>query len=385
MGMSMKKEYSTVSNVIEEMTTYFSKLNNEHQEKLQNYKAKLFEINIKLDELVKTQNVYSLNVDYRRNIFSPINFEPEESEKEAEIRNQISSLQAQRDKYEYAISEESIYIKSIDKRIKNLNDSKNALSSIMKELDKQRELVHQKDVIIEADKLKEQKRQLELKTNDLKDEEKVKKHLENILMISNYDDTYLSTMLDKKIRNVIEENNLKLDNAKGYIYGTPGRSKVILDEITASQKNMLQVIGNQLDKMNYDFDDELPIKDMLKDFIDEEKAKHRNINYDYSMDGAIHTPYYTRYITLNTLLNIFFDNIYKHSKASDISFKVREEENTLFFEIKDNGIGIPEDYLEKTQWYSGIKRAKELLFMISGKLEIKNDNGTIVKFSFKYE
>ena len=64
----MKKEYSTVLNVIEEMMTYFSKLNNEHETKLQEYKAKLFEINIKLDELVKTQNVYSLNVDYRKNI-----------------------------------------------------------------------------------------------------------------------------------------------------------------------------------------------------------------------------------------------------------------------------------------------------------------------------
>ena len=74
----MKKEYSTVLNVIEEMMTYFSKLNNEHETTLQEYKAKLFEINIKLDELIKTQNVYSLNVDYRKNIFSPIVFEPEE-------------------------------------------------------------------------------------------------------------------------------------------------------------------------------------------------------------------------------------------------------------------------------------------------------------------
>ena len=83
----MKEEYSTVLNVIDEMTTYFSKLNNEHESKLQEYKAKLFEINIKLDELVKTQNVYSLNVDYRKNIFSPIDFEPKETEKESEIRN----------------------------------------------------------------------------------------------------------------------------------------------------------------------------------------------------------------------------------------------------------------------------------------------------------
>ena len=68
-----------------------------------------------------------------------------------------------------------------------------------------------------------------------------------------------------------------------------------------------------------------------------------------------------------------------------ISFKADEEDDILYFEIRDNGIGIPDNYLEKTEWYSGIKRAKELLFMISGKLDIKNDNGTIVRFSFNHE
>ena len=381
----MKKEYSTVLNVIEEMMTYFSKLNNEHETKLQEYKAKLFETNIKLDELVKTQNVYSLNVDYRKNVFSPIVFEPEETEKEAEIRNEINSLQALQNKYEYGISEESIYIKSIVKRLKNLNEAKNSLSSIMRELDNQKETNRKKDLIIEADKAREQKRLSDEKTNELKDEIKVRSHLENILMLSTYDDTLLSTLLDKKVKTVIEENNKKIENAKGYIYGTPGRSKVLLDEVTNSQKSLIQSINSQLNKMNYEFDDEMPIEKMLKEYIEKEMGKHTNIKYTYSIDGVETTPDYIRYIVLNSLLNIFFENIYKHSKASMISFKADEEDDILYFEIRDNGIGIPDNYLEKTEWYSGIKRAKELLFMISGKLDIKNDNGTIVRFSFNHE
>ena len=381
----MKKEYSTVLNVIEEMMTYFSKLNNEHETKLQEYKAKLFETNIKLDELVKTQNVYSLNVDYRKNVFSPIVFEPEETEKEAEIRNEINSLQALQNKYEYGISEESIYIKSIVKRLKNLNEAKNSLSSIMRELDNQKETNRKKDLIIEADKAREQKRLNDEKTNELKDEIKVRSHLENILMLSTYDDTLLSTLLDKKVKTVIEENNKKIENAKGYIYGTPGRSKVLLDEVTNSQKSLIQSINSQLNKMNYEFDDEMPIEKMLKEYIEKEMGKHTNIKYTYSIDGVETTPDYIRYVVLNSLLNIFFENIYKHSKASMISFKADEEDDILYFEIRDNGIGIPDNYLEKTEWYSGIKRAKELLFMISGKLDIKNDNGTIVRFSFNHE
>ena len=49
--------------------------------------------------------------------------------------------------------------------------------------------------------------------------------------------------------------------------------------------------------------------------IEKEKGKHTNIKYVYSIDGVSTTPDYIRYVVLNSLLNIFFENIYKHSKA----------------------------------------------------------------------
>ena len=72
----MNQNYSNITETIDEMITYFSRLFTEHDTTLQEYKAKLFEINVKLDELSRTQNVYALNTDYRKSVFSPIALEP---------------------------------------------------------------------------------------------------------------------------------------------------------------------------------------------------------------------------------------------------------------------------------------------------------------------
>ena len=127
----MKNKYGVITETIDEMVTYFSRLYSEHDTNLQHYKAKLFEINVRLDELSRTRNVYALNTDYRKSVFSPISMEPEENEKEREIKKEMDSLQTERDSYEYKINEESIYLKGIDKRLKNLSASKTELTSLV--------------------------------------------------------------------------------------------------------------------------------------------------------------------------------------------------------------------------------------------------------------
>ena len=380
----MNQNYSNITETIDEMITYFSRLFTEHDTTLQEYKAKLFEINVKLDELSRTQNVYSLNTDYRKSVFSPIALEPEENEKEKEIKNEIDNLTSNREKYEYGISEESIYLKSIDKRIKKLNKAKASLSKMMLEFGEKEEQIRIKDKVIEEDIKKESQRQEKL-NSDLQNEEKLKEHLRNILMIDTYDDTYHSTVLDKRIKSVINDNNHKLDNVRGYIYSSPGRSKVLVDEITSTHKNMMLVIDDQLNRLNYNFDDKKALKEMLKEYLNAFKEKNKDIELDYHIGEIIHKPNYVRYITLNKLLNIFFDNIHKHSKATKVKFEAYEEGGELYFEIKDNGIGLPKDYLTKSDWYSGLHRAEELLFLLNGSYNITNNEGTQIEFSFKYE
>ena len=378
----MRKNYTNISDTIDEMLTYFSRLYSEHDTKLQESKEKLFEVNVRLDELSRTRNVYSLNTDYRKSVFSPIPIQVEETEKEKELLAEIKKLSSERDDYEYSINEETIYLKSIDKRLKNLKQAKSSLSNMMLEFGKQEDLIRQKDLTIKEDQKKEKERE-ENKT--LEDAEKLKKHLDNILMLEAYDDTYHSTILDKKVKKVIQDNNHKLDNVRGYIYSSPGRSKVIVDDIAGSHKNMIMVIDDQLNKLNYNFDDTIHVKEMLSNYIKLFAEKHSNINVDYHLGTFLHDPSYARYLALNKLLNIFFDNIVKHSKAKNIKFEAEEKNHNIYIRINDDGVGIPTNYMAASEWHSGLHRANEILFMLGGKYKIYNDKGTNIEFSFKYE
>lgn len=52
--------------------------------------------------------------------------------------------------------------------------------------------------------------------------------------------------------------------------------------------------------------------------------------------------------------------------------------------IDDNGVGIKENYLNESPWYSGIHKAQEILYLLGGKLDISEgeEAGTHVAFSF---
>ena len=380
----MKNKYDVITETIDEMVTYFSRLYSEHDTNLHGYKAKLFEINVRLDELSRTQNVYALNTDYRKSVFSPISLQPEENEREREIRKEIEKLQADRDKFEYKVNEETIYLKGIDKRLKNLNSSKTELSTLMMDYGRKEEEIRQKDKEIKEQTEKEIKLKDENKHTQI-EEANLKKHLKNILMLSTFDDTYYSTVLDKRIKKVLVENNKKLENVRGYIYSSPGRSKVLLDELSASQKNMTLIIDDQLDRLNYNFDDEQPLKDMLKDYIEDMQDKHPDIPIESKIDTGMNKPGFDRYVVLKKLLNVFFDNIYKHSKAKKIEFSANENDNLFTFELYDNGIGLKDDYMKGKEWYTGINRAKELIFIVNGTLKIDGSKGTRITFTFKNE
>ena len=60
--MSKTKSIKNIREANEEMLRYFNALYSEHLAELQSAKSRLFEINVKLDELVKTKNIYSLIV-----------------------------------------------------------------------------------------------------------------------------------------------------------------------------------------------------------------------------------------------------------------------------------------------------------------------------------
>ena len=384
----MEDYFSGINETLEEMTSYFSKLYSEHDATLKEYKAKLFEVNVKLDELTRTQNVYSLNTDYRKNVFSPIEMIPEESKREADIKNEIRTLKSQRDEYEYSINEETIYLKSIDKRIQKLNSSKISIGKLVLDFDRKESRIKEKE---EAEKKaierqrEELERKIESESKNSIDKSELKKHLNKILMLESFDNTYYSTVLDKRIKNTINKNSRELEEEINSLSIDPGHSKGIIKDTISSQNSLVNIIEEQLSKMNNSIDEKTGIKNALSDYVFELREKNPSINFDLNVGSISHKPNYIRYYSIFRLLDIFVDNAIKHSNCSNIKITFEEDDDRYILTIKDDGDGLPSDYLTGSEWYSGINRAKEIVFLLSGEISIEDDYGTEVEIEFDYE
>ena len=228
--MSNIKDIRSIMEANDEMLTYFNALYSEHLSELQSSKSRLFEINVKLDELVKTKSIYSLNSDYRKNLFSPINVEANENEKETEIRREIKTLTDERNALEDKIDQENQNIKAIETRLSKLSKAKQSIGSIRGYLG-----LSEIDIIPDSTEPEEQ-----ITKESIPDSRK--KHGKNILMMSTFDKTYTSTVLDKRIRAELSSNNHKLEVVREIIRTDPNRAKVTVDEVIINSKNMMLIL-----------------------------------------------------------------------------------------------------------------------------------------------
>ena len=141
-----------------------------------------------------------------------------------------------------------------------------------------------------------------------------------------------------------------------------------------------------LEKLDYNIDSSKPIGKIIDDFIMTNRDEHPEFIIDTELDIPDYDVNLYPVFSLNLvkLLNIFFSNIYKHSNANNIVFKVSLTSNRCDVTITDNGMGISDTYLVDSPWYSSLHRAHELIYLLEGKLDIKGDlmGGTTVRFSF---
>jgi two-component system sensor histidine kinase DegS len=116
----------------------------------------------------------------------------------------------------------------------------------------------------------------------------------------------------------------------------------------------------------------------------------RERNPEITIDASVECPDYNLKlhpvftINLIKLLNIFFDNAFRHANATKIIFKLYLTPNIVEITISDNGIGISPDYMEKSPWYSSLHKAFEIIYMLGGQLSVNGVpfEGTNVRFSF---
>ena len=99
-------------------------------------------------------------------------------------------------------------------------------------------------------------------------------------------------------------------------------------------------------------------------------------NY-FALDGKIE-------LIIFRMLQEFFTNTIKHSKATKLSVVVDYSENELHIEAEDNGIGFEESEVETIKGI-GLTNIKNRAILIGAKAEITSIKGKGTKFSLTYK
>jgi len=101
-------------------------------------------------------------------------------------------------------------------------------------------------------------------------------------------------------------------------------------------------------------------------------------NVHLSLDQAIPCGLIVNEIVTNSLKYAF-----KDIKNPEIFVKIHENEETIQLIIGDNGIGLPEDYLEHASETLGVQLIEALIDQIDGEMKIENKAGTKYLLTFR--
>lgn len=201
-----------------------------------------------------------------------------------------------------------------------------------------------------------------------------------------FDKAFLSTLLERNLKNNILSMTNKLELLT-YLLGTDiSRAKLTLREIIANSKDLSSSVDDISERLNRNIDSGNSLWTQVDDFIMFKREK----NPEYLIEANVECSDYELKIhpvfVINTLklMDIFFDNIFKHSNANNINFKLEITPNAIECEISDNGTGISDNYLSTSPWYSSLHKAHEIIYLLDGTLNISGDitMGTCVRFGF---
>lgn len=365
--------FNTIQNSNKEMLEYFNKLFLDNLEKIQELKTRIFEIDIKIEELEKTRNIYAFKSSSRKSVFTPTISDDVENEKSRIIDNQISDLKSVRESLSFNISDLEYTLKTIKSKLKLLNDAENAIKAVGEKIAP--ELL---DTISEKE------------ASDFEfiqePEEPSHNHGYNILMLDAFDKSFYATLIDRNLKNNIVNMDHKLDMLSYLLSTDVNRARLTIQELTQCSKKLLDSVEDINSHLDYRLDSQQPIWNILDTFVMNQRDKHPEFIIDADIECTdyelnVH-PVFT--INLIRLLNIFFDNIYKHSKGNSVTLRLCLSKNKVDVSLCDNGIGISSDYLAQSPWYSSLHKAHEILYLLEGNLSIGEnpEKGTLIRFSF---
>lgn len=366
-----KEKYQKIKSANQTMLDYFNKAFLAQLEDIQNLKTQIFEIDIKIDELDKTKDIYAFKTNSRKSVFSPVTNDGVDTERNKIIQEQIKDLQSVKETLTLKLRSMELQLNKLRQYLEALNDAEDALSSF--------EPRFTTDDPDHTDNYG-----FTFLQDDAKED--ISAHGYNILMLDAYDRALTQTILDKNIRTGLESMESKLDMIN-YLIGTDvGRAKLTIQEILHNTKQLIHNVDDMSDNLNRFSNSNKALKEQLEIYLNEFKQKNPKLDITASVEtpdaGISYHPVFN--INFMRLIQIFFDNIAAHADASKVTLQASLMPNTLEVILKDDGVGIKENFMTDSPWYSSLHKAKEILYMLCGRLDISGDaiSGTTVKFSF---
>lgn len=386
MSTPYSEDLQIIQDANTEMLAFFKKQHISNLELIQSLKTELFELDIKLEEVTKTRNIYVSFVDESRNIFSPIQAEDiHENDKSHQLEVQLHDLQGVRTALVQRIKHIENQLKQIEERIQVLEQSEQRIAHLKQELTNDQ--LAKEEANNEA-YLKEEG--FHLITDEdgsvIPDESLNINHNLNLLMLREYEHTTLANQLETSLKDSIVKNTNKLEVLKWMLTTDVDRAKLIVKELYDNNRNELTTIDDFLSVLKHKFDSHKPIWVLLDEFVMNYRDAHPECVIEANVDSDNYEMNIHPIITTSLLeiLTELFDNIFLHSNANHITLRLCISSRVIDVFLNDNGVGISNQYYTESKWYSGLHKVHETIHLLDGKISITGDllSGTNIRFSF---
>lgn len=170
----------------------------------------------------------------------------------------------------------------------------------------------------------------------------------------------------------------KLELSSQYIDKDVIQAKLEIASVTKSMREVIQEIRNIIfDLRPMSFDD-LGLKDSLENLLDTVR-----INSQMEIRKEIQNITCTDEGILMGIFRIVQEccsNAARYSEGTKLSVILKEEENQIFLEIEDNGVGFDIEEMEGKEKHFGLSIIKERVSILSGKIEIFSEKGKGTKY-----
>ncbi len=366
-----KENLDIIKQSNEQMLSYFQSVYITKLEAFQSLKTENFEIEVKIEELEKTKRLYSYKANDSKSIFSPLSPSPtSENEKSRVIDSQLHDLYGAKAALSARIATLEQELSSIQEKLALLNKAAIAIGTLTME----QITAYQEEPPAEDNSAFNE------------EEEAMTNHGYNILMLKEFQNSQMAHMLSHFIKDPLTNNQNKQEVLGWLLNSDVERCRVTLSEIQNNTTDMLKCIDDLIQNLQHPIDMKQPVWMTLDDFITKYRDEHPECVIEADVDCPepdISIPPIIM-ITFMQAMTEIFENIFKHSNANKVTAKIIISNRLIDVFVNDNGVGIQNDYLTTSKWYSGLHKLHETIYLLDGKLNIQGDliSGTNVRFSF---